>query len=487
MREDLLSQFKKISDTVWELPKSYKEGMLVPARIYGTEKIMNDMDDKVVDQLTNVACLPGIQKFAFCMADGHSGYGFPIGGVAGFDLETGIISPGGIGFDINCGMRLIATNLHVDEVRPKIKELVDTLFELVPAGTGKKGTVAIDMKELNQVLEKGSEWCVEKGYGWKEDLERTEDYGKIDHADSKKVSQKAKGRGMNQLGTLGSGNHYLEIQYVKEGEIYDEEIAKRFGITGPGQVVIMVHCGSRGVGHQIGTDYLSKFLKVMPKYGIKVLDRELACAPFKSEEGQDYYHAMACGANFAFANRQVITHNIRKAFEQVFNKDAKEMEMSVIYDVTHNIAKIEKYNVDGVEKDVIVHRKGATRSFGPGNKSLAPIYRDVGQPVIVGGSMETGSYLFVGTKTAEDDTFGSTLHGAGRTMSRTQAKKQVKGEQLQKRMESEGIYVKTATYSGLAEEAGFAYKDIDEVARAMDKSGIVKTVVALRPIGNVKG
>jgi len=478
---------KRISDVIWEIPPSYKKGMLVPARIYATKKLLDEMDAGVFNQVTNVACLPGIQKYSFCMPDGHWGYGFPIGGVAAFDSETGIISPGGIGFDINCGMRLITTNLTFKEVKPKMRELVDTMFKLVPSGVGSKGFVEIERGGFKELIEEGSKWCVRKGYGWKDDIERTEGYGRIDWADQTKVSEKAITRGMNQLGTLGSGNHYLEIQVAHAHNISDFETAKKFGIHTEDQAVIMVHCGSRGFGHQIGTDYLRIFEGTMKKYGIEVYDRELACAPFQSKEGQDYYKAMACAANMAFANRQVILHRIREGFSKVFKTDAEKLEMNLVYDVAHNIAKLEEHIVDGEKKKLVVHRKGSTRSFPPNHPELSKLYRETGQPVIVGGSMETGSYLLVGTQKAMDETFGSTCHGSGRTMSRAQAKREVRGEQLQKDMEKRGIYVKANSMSGLAEEAGMAYKDINEVIESVHQAGISKKVCALRPYGNIKG
>jgi len=478
---------KKISDVVWELPTSYKEGMNVPARIYATKKLLDGMDAGVFDQVTNIACLPGIQKFAYCMPDGHWGYGFPIGGVAAFDVETGVISPGGIGFDINCGMRLLTTNLTFKDVQPRLKELIDLLFQQVPAGVGSKGFLTLTPDQYREMLQTGAKWCVENGHGWEEDLERIEEFGTIKGADPGKVSDRAITRGIKQLGTLGSGNHYLEVQIASADHIFDETIAKRFGIDTPDQVVVMVHCGSRGFGHQVATDYLKIFSAAMKKYNITVRDRELACAPFSSSEGQNYYKAMACAANSAFANRQVILHRIRESFSKIFGQDAESLGMHLVYDVAHNIAKVEKHKVDGARKDLVVHRKGATRCFGPDNPAVAPIYRDIGQPVIVGGSMETGSYLLVGTKQAEDETFGSTCHGSGRTMSRTKAKKMVRGHELQKKMEQRGIYVKAVSMSGLAEEAGFAYKNISEVVNTMELAGISKKVVALRPIGNVKG
>ena len=482
-------ELKQISEVVWELPLTYKKGMLVPARIIANKELIDSMDEGVFKQVSNVACLPGIQKYAYCMPDGHWGYGFPIGGVAAFDPEQGgVISPGGIGFDINCGMRLIVTNLTSKDVQPHIHKLVDALYKAVPAGVGCKGFVKLTKEQFKGVMRDGAQWCVQNGYAWESDPDHIEDRGKIVQANPDKVSEKAIQRGFNQLGTLGSGNHYLEIQEVREGNIFDPRAAKAMGITGPGQIVIMVHCGSRGMGHQVGTDYLRIFLEVMPKYGITILDPELACAPFNSPEGQDYYQAMACAANMAFANRQVITHQIRKTFETIFGKSAQEMGMKLVYDVAHNIAKLEKYTLNGKEKTLLVHRKGSTRAFGPRHANQLPKdYATVGQPVILGGSMETGSYLLVGTDEADDETFASTAHGAGRTMSRAKAKHLWRGDQLQKDMEKRGIYVHGVTMSGLAEEAGKAYKDIETVVDSLELAGITRRVVALKPIGNVKG
>ncbi|MBI4210567.1 MAG: RtcB family protein [Candidatus Diapherotrites archaeon] len=476
-----------VSKNIWEIPATEKKGMNVPARIYATENLLHGMDSAVFEQITNVACMPGIVKYALAMPDAHSGYGSPVGGVAAFDPETGVISPGVIGFDILCGMRLIKTNLNYKEVKPKIKQLVNELFETVPAGVGVKGSIRLQRKEVIEVMENGAKWCHENGYAWKQDLERIEEKGCLKGADARNVSDKAIGRSMNQLGTLGSGNHYLEVQVIHASEIYNSEIANKFGVFDDGQAMIMIHCGSRGTGHQIATDYMQSFGPAMEKYGLKVKDRELACAPFSSEEGRKYYSAMACAANNAFANRQVITHNVRKAFGKVFGKSPEDMEMDLIYDVAHNIAKVERHNVDGMMKDLVVHRKGSTRSFGPESEELAPVFRKTGQPVIVGGSMETGSYVCAGTEKAMLETFGSTMHGSGRTMSRTKAKELVKGEKLQRDMEERGIYVKSASYAGLAEEAGIAYKDISEVVRTMDEIGISKKVFSLKPIGNVKG
>ncbi len=384
-------------------------------------------------------------------------------------------------------MRLITTNLTVDQVKPHIHKLVDELYKAVPAGVGCKGFVRVTKEQFKDVMRDGAQWCVQNGYAWPEDIEHIEDRGKISQANPDKVSDKAIKRGFDQLGTLGSGNHYLEIQEVREGNIFDKDAARIMGITAPGQIVIMVHCGSRGMGHQIGTDYLRLFLEVMPKYGIEILDKELACAPFSSKEGKDYYAAMACAANMAFANRQVITHRIREVFSKIFGKSAQELGINLVYDVAHNIAKMEKHVVDGKEKMLLVHRKGSTRAFGPSRGVDLPAdYRHIGQPVIIGGSMETGSYLLLGTDEA-DETFSSTAHGAGRTMSRAAAKKLVRGDVLQKEMEKKGIYVHGVTMAGLAEEAGRAYKDINMVVDSLAQAGITKPVVALKPIGNVKG
>lgn len=481
------AEIRKISDTVWELPSSYKKGMLVPARIYATHKLLHEMDAGVFEQVSNVAFLPGIIKYSMCMPDGHWGYGFPIGGAAAMDPETGVISPGGIGFDINCGMRLVITDLTYEEVKPHLRRLVDSLYYKVPAGVGSHGFVRLAKSEFGDVAEQGSRWCFRNGFATAEDLEMTEEQGCFAGADASKISSKAIERGYNQLGTLGSGNHYLEIQVAKPENIFDSETAKAFGIHLPNQVVVMFHCGSRGFGHQVATDYLQTFLSVMTrKYGIVVADRELACAPFRSPEGRDYFAAMKCAVNMAFANRQVILHRIREVFSDIFHRTPSELGMRMIYDVAHNTAKLERQVVDGVRREILVHRKGATRSMGPGAPGIPDVYRETGQPVIIGGSMETGSYLLAGMKSCAE-TFYTTAHGSGRTMSRHQAKKQHRGEKLQREMESRGIYVKSVSWGGLAEEAGAAYKDIDEVAAATEQAGLSKRVVKLVPIGNVKG
>lgn len=459
---------KKISPVIWEVATSYKKGMLVPARIVATQKLLSEMDEGVLEQITNVACLPGIVGYAWALSDAHWGYGFPIGGVAAFDLEEGVISPGGIGFDINCGMRLIATNLKVSDVLPRLPKLIDLLFERVPSGVGARGPLRLSFKELEEVMIEGAGWCLRQGFARGEDIEQIEEKGKIQGADPEKVSQRAKERGLHQLGTLGSGNHYLEVQKV--GEIFDPSVASRLGINQVDQITVMIHCGSRGLGHQVGTDYLQSFGKAMEKYKISVPDRQLACAPFQSSEGQAYYAAMAAAANCAFANRQLITHQVRECFGEILGKRPEDLGMKLVYDVAHNIAKVEEYQ----KRKLLVHRKGATRSF-PQN------------PVIIGGSMETGSYLLIGTEKALKVTFGSTVHGSGRTMSRAQAQKQIRGKELETKMRQQGIYVRTASYLGLAEEAGLAYKNISEVVESIEKAGLSRKIASFTPIGNIKG
>lgn len=483
----MIPKIQRVSEVVWEIPKGFRSDMRVPVRIYATERLLKEMDEMVFTQALNVSTLPGILRYSYVMPDGHSGYGFPIGGVAAMDAEAGVISPGGIGFDINCGMRMVLTNLTYNDVRPKLRELVDLLFQRVPAGVGSTGFLKLTTSQFKEVLQSGAKWCVEQGYGWEEDLEVTEEHGCIDGANPDKISNKAIQRGIDQIGTLGSGNHYLEIQWVKPENIADPEAAKKLGIF-ENQIVIMFHCGSRGFGHQVATDYLQVFLNVMErKYGIKILDRELACAPFNSKEGQDYFAAMKCGINMSFANRQVILHRIREVFSKIFNTDPEKLGLHQVYDVAHNTAKLEEYIVDGQRRKVLVHRKGATRAFGPGSEDIPSRYKELGQPVIIGGSMETGSYLLLGTQRAMEETFGTTCHGSGRTMSRTKARKLVRGEELIRDMERRGIIVRSVSYSGVAEEFGGAYKSIDEVVEAVALAGLSKKVVRLVPIGNIKG
>jgi tRNA-splicing ligase RtcB len=431
--------------------------------------------------------LPGIQKYAILLPDGHSGYGFPIGGVAAIDPEYGVISPGGIGFDINCGMRLIATSLTFEDIKPKIKSIIDMLFSRVPSGVGAKGIVNLTDKKFDDAMVKGAEWAVENGFGEKGDLEYIEERGRMKDARPETVSAKARDRGRNQAGTLGSGNHFLEIQFAKKENIFDDKTAREFGISKDNQIMIMIHCGSRAFGHQIATDYLQRFLSVMQsKYGLSMPDRELACAPFNSADGQDYFHAMNCAINMAFLNRQLITHRVRETLSDIFKKSPAELGIRLVYDVCHNTAKLEKHFVDGREKSLLVHRKGATRAFVKGMDGLPSRYKGTGQPVIIGGSMESGSYLLAGGVNAAE-TFYSTAHGSGRTLSRNQAKRQFRGDALQKQLEEDGIYIRTASYPGLAEEAGAAYKNIDDVVSAADIAGLSCPVAKLIPLGNIKG
>ena len=421
------------------------------------------------------------------MPDGHSGYGFPIGGVAAMDLESGVISPGGIGFDINCGMRLVTTDLTWDDVKPRLTQLVDRLYQRVPAGVGSTGFLKLSRRDFRDVVQQGAKWCVRQGYGWAGDLELTEESGSVEGADPSAVSERAIDRGIEQIGTLGSGNHYLEIQVLRPENVFDAVTADAFGLRGQNQVVVMFHCGSRGFGHQVASDYLQQFLRVMEsKYRIRVLDRELACAPFDSPEGKAYFAAMNCAMNMSFANRQVILHRIREVFSEVFGQSAERLHMNMVYDVCHNTAKLEHHSVDGVDRRLLVHRKGSTRAFGPGMRELPDRFQATGQPVIIGGSMETGSYLLAGVPEGAQS-FYSTAHGSGRTMSRAKARKTWHGHELQKDLEKRGIYVRTASWSGLAEEAGNAYKDIDEVVQASELAGLSRRVARFVPVGNVKG
>jgi tRNA-splicing ligase RtcB len=470
-------ELKKIDEFVWEIGK--EGAMKVPAIIYASERLLEKIkQDKTLEQAKNVACLKGIQRASYAMPDAHQGYGFPIGGVAAFDMEEGIISPGGVGFDINCGVRLLRTDLKAEKILEKRKEFLEEIYKDVPAGVGRGGITKVSKDVLFEVLEKGAKWAAENGYGTKEDLQRTEEYGSM-KADSSAVSDRALKRGMPQLGTLGAGNHFLEVQKVDQ--IFDEEAAKRFGIEEQNQVMAMIHCGSRGLGHQIASDYIRKMEE---KYGTANLrDRDLVNAPIQSELGQQYYNAMCAAVNFAFANRQMIAHWTRNVFERVFESSEG---MSQVYDVCHNLAKFEKHAIGNEVRELCVHRKGATRSFGPGREEIPEIYRDIGQPVIIPGSMGTASYLLVGTKKAEEISFGSTAHGAGRVGSRSQALRSLRGEQIAKELANKGIEVK-GSWKGLAEEAPQMYKDIDEVVKVSHKLGIGNLVARLVPLAVMKG
>ncbi len=480
-------ELRRVAPGVFEIERGFREGMHVPMRIFGSAALVEAMDDQVFAQAANVATLPGIVSASFCMPDAHWGYGFPIGGVAATDAESGVISPGGIGFDINCGMRLVRSDLTWPEVKPHIQKLVDALADRVPAGVGSRGFVRVSQDEFREALRDGAGWAVRQGFGDEADLEVTESRGQFPGADPDHVSDKAIARGQHQIGTLGSGNHYLEIQVLRREGVVDSETADTFGLHGEDQVVVMFHCGSRGFGHQVATDYLDQFLRAMPKkFGLEVIDRELACAPFASDEGQAYFAAMCCAANMAPANRQVILHRIREVFADVFGRDPSELGLSLVYDVAHNMAKLETHRVGGTQKQLLVHRKGATRALPPGHPELPAVYRKSGQPVIIGGSMETGSWVLAGVDSGSKS-FYSTAHGSGRTMSRRSARKRVRGSDLQRQLRERGIVVRAASMRGLAEEAGFAYKDVDDVAAATELAGLSKRVARLHPVGNVKG
>jgi tRNA-splicing ligase RtcB len=476
-------KLKKISDFVWEVPK--EGNMRVPGRIYASEKMLDDIyQDNALDQVANVAQLPGILHHSMAMPDIHWGYGFPIGGVAAFDLSQGVISPGGVGYDINCGVRLIRTNLHRQEVQPKIQEIVKALFQHIPSGLGSKGPLRIRSGDEPRVFKLGARWAVENGFGREENLDKIEENGQMPGADPKVVSEKAITRGKPQLGTLGSGNHFCEIGYVEE--IFDEAAAHAFGLE-VGQVTLSIHTGSRGLGYQICDDSIRKMLRASEKYGIELPDRQLCCAPIESPEGQEYFSAMVCAVNYAFANRQVISHWAQEALEQALHMGPRDLQMEIVYEVAHNIAKIEEHWVDGKLKKVCVHRKGATRAFAPGHPAIPAEYRKVGQPVLIPGDMGRYSYVLAGTELAMQETFGSTCHGAGRVMSRTKALKAAKGRSLFQEMENRGVFVLSAGRETMAEEMPEAYKDVANVVDAVAGAGISRKVAKLRPLGCIKG
>jgi len=477
---------KEIERYVWEIPKTYRPGMRVPARVFADGVLLEKMKgDLTLEQAANVAHLPGIYKYSIVLPDGHQGYGFPIGGVAAFDADEGVISPGGVGYDINCGVRILRTNLYIDDVKPKIALLADTLFRLIPSGLGSRSSLRLTNVELDRVLEEGVRWAVEKGYGWDEDPDFIEEHGGMEGADASRVSARAKNRGRDQLGTLGSGNHFLEVQYVDK--IYNPDVAKVLGIEREGQVTVMIHTGSRGLGHQVCSDYLKMMEVAVRRYGIRLPDRELVCVPAKCREAEEYFSAMKAAANFAWTNRQLITHWVRVAFEKVFKTSAEDLGMHIIYDVAHNIAKLEEHYVDGKRVRVFVHRKGATRAFPRGHPLIPSKYRAIGQPVLIPGSMGTASYILVGTKKAMEVTFGSAPHGAGRMLSRARAIRQYRGSAVKAALERQGILVRAASIRVVAEEAPSAYKDVDRVAMVADAVGIARRIVRLKPIAVVKG
>ena len=469
----------KTAENTWEIPRHGE--MKVPAVIYASDRLLQDIKhDLTLEQARNVACLPGIQRMSYTMPDAHQGYGFPIGGVAAFDLDEGIISPGGVGYDINCGVRLLRTGFTEAEISPKRKELLAEIFKEVPAGVGRGGVTKLSRNVLKEILVKGAEWAVENGYGTPGDLERTEERGRMMDADPESLSDRALERGIPQLGTLGAGNHFLEFQKVVE--IFDENAARTFGIHSEGQVTIMIHCGSRGLGHQVASDHIELMEN---RFGIAGLpDRELVHAPFRSDLGQRYYRSMCAAVNYAFANRQMIAHWVRDVFRRVVGS---AHGMDQVYDVCHNVAKLERHRVRDIEKQLCVHRKGATRSFGPGRPEVPEAYRALGQPVIIPGSMGTASYILIGTEEAEEKSFSSTAHGAGRVMSRHEALRRFRGEQIRDELAERGIELRSTSWKGVAEEASAAYKDVDEVVRVSHELGIGRLVAKVAPIGVMKG
>ena len=477
--------FKKIGDFLYEIPTSHRSDMRVPARFYADDRLLDGITgDRSLEQLVNTATLPGVVRYVLAMPDIHQGYGFPIGGVVATELPHGVISPGGVGYDINCGVRLLASPLEADAVRPHLDHLATVLYANCPSGVGQGGPVKLKAGELDEVMENGARWALKRGFATEADLDRTEEGGCLAGADAGKVSARARERGRGQVGTLGAGNHFIEVDVVDR--VQDETAARRLGLF-PGQVVVQIHCGSRGLGHQVCTDYVNLFQKAVRQYGLTLPDRELVCAPVDSPEGRDYLAAMQAAANYAFANRQVLAFHIRRSFEQVLAGRVKNHHLFQVYDIAHNMAKIESHAVTGRRLTLCVHRKGATRAFGPGSEVLPAAYRDIGQPVLVPGSMGTSSWVLIGTEGAMDQTFGSTCHGAGRTMSRHQAKRSVHGAGLRAELEARGIQVRAGSLSGLAEEAPGAYKDVDRVVEVVHGAGIARRVARLTPLAVIKG
>jgi tRNA-splicing ligase RtcB len=476
---------KKIGENQYQIDADPNLGMKVPVKIYADEPLLQKMlSDRTIMQARNVASIPGIVSHSVVLPDGHEGYGFPVGGVAAMDAEEGMISPGGVGYDINCGVRLLRSNLTEQTVRSKLKDLVNDLFSSIPSGVGSKGAVRLTNSELDEVLVNGVNWAIDHGYGSSDDSDVCEENGKISGADPNKVSDKARKRGAPQLGSLGSGNHFLEIQKV--AEIHDEEAANRMGIK-EGTITVLIHCGSRGFGHQVCSDYLRVAEQAMEKYNINLPDRELACVPNTSEEGESYRKAMFAALNYAWSNRQMITHWTRKSFERVFNQTESDLDMKLVYDVAHNIAKVEKHNVGGEERKLVVHRKGATRAFPSNRDEIPSKYRDLGQPVLVPGSMGTSSWILLGKSNSMDLSFGSTAHGAGRTMSRSKARRNYTEDYVKKSLNDKGVFIKALTRDGVVEETPEAYKDVDAVVNVSHNLGIASKVAKLVPIGVIKG
>ena len=480
-----IHDFKQLDEHLFELPAAFRKDMRVPARFYSDAELLKGViTDNSLLQLINTATLPGIVKYALAMPDIHQGYGFPIGGVVATELPDGVISPGGVGYDINCGVRLLATHLNHEEINPFVDDLATILYTNCPSGVGKGGNIKLKGRELDQVLSQGARWAVKNGFGSEADLERTEESGYLDGANPERVSPRAKDRGQKQVGTLGAGNHFIELDIVEK--VLDSDVAQRIGLFEE-QIAVQIHCGSRGLGHQVCGDYVRRFQKSITRYGLNLPDRELVCAPLSSAEGQDYLAAMKAAANYAFANRQVLAYHIRRSFEQVLAGRVSNHHIFQIYDIAHNMAKVETHRIAGKKVQLCVHRKGATRAFGPGAPELPPAYRDIGQPVLVPGSMGTASWVLVGTPESMAQTFGSTCHGAGRTMSRKKARKTIRGLTLREELEGRGIHIRAGSMSGLAEEAPTAYKDVDRVVKVVHEAGIAKKIAKLKPIAVIKG
>ena len=477
---------EKLNEFEFKINVDNSKKMNVPVTIYADDSLILKMsEDRTLDQAVNVSTLPGVRKHVVVLPDGHEGYGFPVGGVAATDMEEGVISPGGVGYDINCGVRLLRSNLHVNQVKPHLKDLVNELFNSIPSGVGSEGSIKLTRSELDELLIEGVDWAIKHGYGYKQDSEVCEEKGRMKGADPESVSDTARKRGAPQLGSLGSGNHFLEIQQIQE--IFDENAAKVMGLE-KGQITVLIHCGSRGFGHQVCSDYLRYSEKSLKKYNIELIDRELACVPNNSIEGENYRKAMYSALNFAWSNRQIITHFTRKTFEKIFSSSETGLDMKLVYDVAHNIAKVERHKVDGEGmRDLVIHRKGATRAFPAGMEQVPEKYRQIGQPVIIPGSMGTASWILVGNKKSLDLSFGSTAHGAGRTMSRGAAKRSYTVEKVKAELDSKGIYIKALTKNGIVEETPLAYKDVDSVVNVSDKLGIATKVAKLVPIGVIKG
>jgi len=475
----------QISETEWEIPTYTRADMRVPVRLFATRELLEQViNDKSLDQAVNAATLPGLVGHVIVMPDMHQGYGFPIGGVAATEYPKGVISPGAIGYDINCGVRLLASSIDVESARNDMDRLATLLNQYCPSGVGKEGAIKLNIKELDQVLRDGSRWALKNGYASAADLARTEESGSLDGADPSQVSERAKTRGREQIGSLGAGNHFIEVDVVDE--IFNEEAASAMGLY-QGCLVVQIHCGSRGLGHQVCTDYVQQFQNAVRKYGIDLPDRELVCAPMDSPEGKAYMAAMRAAANFAFANRQLLAHSARRAFEETFAPQTHNWHLHQVYDIAHNMGKLETHEINGKQVKVCVHRKGATRAFGPGSPGLPPEYQKIGQPVIIPGSMGTASWVLVGTEESMTRSFGSSCHGAGRVMSRSKAKKEVQGDTLRRELETRGIKVRAGSLPGLAEEAPSAYKDVDMVVETVSDAGIAKKVVRLKPVAVIKG